>query len=444
MPSSPRTHPIDMPQDVAEDGDTTLREISQAPPQAAHPLHHDHKAVEPPKARFHPVQAARIIYRSTSTMSRLANLLWPLAPIGIILRFVRPEWHIAIFVVNYLGMIPSGNWLAFASLEINEKLPNIVGATFETLMGAMVELILCILLLFQRQYTVAQDAILGSMFANLLLITGFCFFVGGVKYKHQDVAEFVTEISGAGLLASAFAIILPSQFSLAVMPAMGLGATEDLVLKVSRSAAVGLLISYGGFLIYQLKTHRTTFDAVLSAAEAKDTDREEEARRKRLSWAESLVLLLISLALVTACAVFLVGEIHHIVELGHVTEPFMGLILVPLVEKAAEHFTAIDEASDNQMDLALSHVLGATIQSALLVAPIVVIVGWIANHPMTLQFNGFASFALLLAVLVVGSFLSNGKTNWVEGMFLLLLYYIFAVAAWFYPNGAEVGISEGH
>jgi Ca2+:H+ antiporter len=50
--------------------------------------------------------------------------------------------------------------------------------------------------------------------------------------------------------------------------------------------------------------------------------------------------------------------------------------LVPLVEKAAEHITAIDEAWDDQMNFALSHILGASIQTALLNTPLAVIVGW--------------------------------------------------------------------
>jgi Ca2+:H+ antiporter len=83
----------------------------------------------------------------------------------------------------------------------------------------------------------------------------------------------------------------------------------------------------------------------------------------------------VSIALVTLLAIGLVEHIPAIVERG-VSDAFVGLILVPLVEKAAEHLTAVDEAWDNQMNLALSHVLGATIQTALFNAPLVVIVGW--------------------------------------------------------------------
>ena len=67
----------------------------------------------------------------------------------------------------------------------------------------------------------------------------------------------------------------------------------------------------------------------------------------------------------------------------------MGLILVPIVEKAAEHLTAMDEAWDNQMNFALSHVLGATIQTALFNAPLTIIVAWGLHKPMDLNFELF-------------------------------------------------------
>lgn len=97
---------------------------------------------------------------------------------------------------------------------------------------------------------------------------------------------------------------------------------------------------------------------------------------------------------------FTVEEIDYIVHEKGVSDSFMGLILVPLVEKFAEHLTAIDEAWDNQvypsiidhvfditantpqMNFALAHVLGATIQTALLNSSLVVLVGWGLNKSM--------------------------------------------------------------
>jgi len=135
---------------------------------------------------------------------------------------------------------------------------------------------------------------------------------------------------------------------------------------------------------------------------------------------------------------------------------FLGLILVPLVEKAAEHLTAIDEAYDNQMNFALSHVLGACIQTALLNTPIIVFVGWGLAINMDLNFEIFDAAVLILAILVVGNFLRDGKSNYLEGLLCFIVYVIIALSAFYYPNpiegeetasgsgeGGEGGIPEG-
>ena len=83
--------------------------------------------------------------------------------------------------------------------------------------------------------------------------------------------------------------------------------------------------------------------------EAKDEDRHRDLAKAKLTFTECVVAIILSLVFVSLLAVFLVEEIEFIVQEKHVPDQFMGLILVPLVEKAAEHLTAIDEAWDNQM-----------------------------------------------------------------------------------------------
>lgn len=136
--------------------------------------------------------------------------------------------------------------------------------------------------------------------------------------------------------------------------------------------------------------------------------------------------MLVALALVTMHAVFMVEQIHWIVTSRNVSDAFMGLILVPLVEKFAEHLSAVDEAWDDAMDFALSHVLGSTIQTALLVSPIIVIVGWIAGKPFDLNFEVFMVVVLVFAVLVVGNFIKDRKSNYLEGALCVIFYIIIA------------------
>jgi len=122
----------------------------------------------------------------------------------------------------------------------------------------------------------------------------------------------------------------------------------------------------------------------------------------------------------------------------------MGLILVPVVEKFSEHITAMDEAYDNQMNFALSHVLGASIQTALLNTPLVVLVGWGLNKEMSLNFEVFDAIVLILAIIVVGNFLRDEKSDYLEGALSVFVYLLIAVCAWYYPNPATAtGTASG-
>jgi Ca2+:H+ antiporter len=97
-----------------------------------------------------------------------------------------------------------------------------------------------------------------------------------------------------------------------------------------------------------VRTHHGLYDAVLEKDEEKDADRHKDLRKDKLTFTECIIALAVSIALVTLIAIALVEKIEYIVEFHNVSDMFMGLILVPLVEKAAEHMTAVDEAWDNQ------------------------------------------------------------------------------------------------
>lgn len=209
---------------------------------------------------------------------------------------------------------------------------------------------------------------------------------------------------------------------------------NDKVTSLSRVASIFLIIAYLIFVWFQAHSHHSIFDAILEGDEQKDRDRHVDLVKPKLTFTECILALMGSIALVTLIAIGLVQEIPSIVESHNVSDAFMGLILVPVVEKAAEHLTAVDEAWDDQMNFALSHVLGATIQTALLNAPLVVIVGWGLGKPMGLHFAMFDIIVLILAILVVGNFLRDQKSNYLEGALCIIVYIIIAAGAFYYPN----------
>lgn len=219
----------------------------------------------------------------------------------------------------------------------------------------------------------------------------------------------------------------------------GLGKQEltDRVLNISRSLSVLLLIAHAVYVFFQARTHHGIYDEIFKLDEERDADKHTDRSKAKLTFTECILSLVVSIALVTLIATILVLEIHHVVELTNVSDPFIGLILVPLVEKFAEHLTAIDEAWDDQMNFALSHVLGATLATALFNAPLTVIVGWGLERSMDLNFEVFNLVMLILSILTVGRFLQDQKSNYLEGFLMVILYAAIAVSAWYYPNPAE-------
>jgi len=92
------------------------------------------------------------------------------------------------------------------------------------------------------------------------------------------------------------------------------------------------------------------------------------------------------------------------------------------------------KAHQNQMNYALAQVLGSSIQTALLNTPVIILVGWALGKEMSLNFEVFDAAMLILAVIVVGSFLKDGKSDWLEGLLGVFVYLLVAVSAFYYPN----------
>lgn len=158
-----------------------------------------------------------------------------------------------------------------------------------------------------------------------------------------------------------------------------------------------------------------------------------------MSQKAAIILLLISTALVALCAEFMVDSIDAIVARDTdattgISEAFIGLVLIPIVGNAAEHITSVSVALKNKMDLALGVALGSSIQIALFVTPVVVILGWIMDRDMSLYFTLFETVCMFVSTFIVNFLVRDGRSNYLEGALLASAYLIIAVAAFYLPN----------
>merc|ERR1712107_100143 len=136
---------------------------------------------------------------------------------------------------------------------------------------------------------------------------------------------------------------------------------------------------------------------------------------------------------------YLITSIQGTVHRWKVSKEFIGIVILPIIGNAAEHYTAIIVAGRDKMDLSLGIAVGSSCQMALLVTPFTVLVGWWCDRPMSLDFHPFQVTVLLCAVLIVANVLQDGSSNWLEGSMLATAY--ISIATIYYFEDWGLGLS---
>ncbi|KAK1254887.1 hypothetical protein MKX08_008882 [Trichoderma sp. CBMAI-0020] len=621
------------------------------------------------------------------------NVLLVFVPLGIILANINGINSGIVFAMNCIAVIPLAGLLAFATESVASKMGDALGALLNVTFGNAVELIIFIIALVKNEIRIVQASLLGSILANLLLILGMGFFLGGLRFREQVYNSTVTQMSACLLSLSVISLVLPTAFHASFNDA---SLADRQSLKISRGTSVILLLVYAIYLLFQLKSHAYLYEstpqnivdaesvpgpaaawldasssesssdsssdsddsshsrdtvrramrkvlrhgrrrkssvasvetselptrtssfgtnatspqeessetssrpqfprlsstetneeaieddershrkhrrpsirhlrkkskkqrrrhqrdaegdaqqtiteqpdqnshgdgeprrvdfAIPNDAEATNSGNEagngskrptfpalrsvsvknlaptvfvqkpgldpvtavpagpvprvrygvrrtnslpdrlnhqlrppgamlpaqvpltavsrslsgikEEEEEEHLTQSAAIILLLVTTGLVAACAEFLIGSIEDVVATSSVGEVFIGLIVLPIVGNAAEHVTSVTVAMKNKMDLAIGVAIGSSIQIAIFVTPLVVILGWIMDKPMTLYFTLFETVCLFVSTFMVNFLVLDGRSNYLEGALLCAVYCIIAVVAYFYPSGAD-------
>ncbi len=182
---------------------------------------------------------------------------------------------------------------------------------------------------------------------------------------------------------------------------------------------------YVASLVFSLKTHKRLF----AAAEADAA--EELEHGQPWSVGKSVGVLFVAAGLVGVVSEFLVHAVDAAGTAMGLRKVFMGVVVVAVVGNAAEHSTAVLVAMKGKMDLALGIAMGSSMQIALFVAPVLVIAGHFMGTPLGLEFTILEVVAVMLSVGAVALLIHDGKTNWFEGLQLLAIYAILAIAFYF-------------
>ncbi|WOO85549.1 Vacuolar calcium ion transporter [Vanrija pseudolonga] len=179
---------------------------------------------------------------------------------------------------------------------------------------------------------------------------------------------------------------------------------------------------------------------VTAEPEQEDDEEEEEEEEPQMNMITTIIAMVIITVIIGVTAEFLVSSINGLTE-AHpsLSQEWVGLILLPIVGNAAEHFTAVSVAVKDKLDLSISVAVGSSIQIALFVIPVIQLLAWTLGKPLTLLFDPFESLVLFFSVIIVNQTLADGRSNWMEGVVLMFFYVLLAVAFWFYP-GTDIAL----
>ena len=340
------------------------------------------------------------------------------APIAVLARFLGAP-PIAVFLLAAAAIIPLSGVMGAATEAVAEHTSPAIGGVLSATMGNLAELIIAAVALRAGLIDLVKASITGSILGNLLLVLGIALFAGGLKYKEQKFSHHLAGQSSTVLLIAVFGLVVPTLFH-------GLHPDPERVATVRMSHYVaGLLIcGYLSWLFYSLWTHSSRFEG--------HSELPAVTVAPKWSSKKATGILLASAAAIGVVAEVLVSATEEAVKVLGLSEFFVGLILIPIIGNAAENSSAILMAVRNRMDLALNIAVGSSIQVALLIAPVLVLLGMAFRQPMDLAFTTMEVTSIALAVLVTTSVIRDAESNWLEGAFLLLAYAVLGVAFFFF------------
>jgi Ca2+:H+ antiporter len=349
------------------------------------------------------------------------NVLLIFVAVAVIFR-VSGGSDVAIFVTSALAIIPLAGLIGQATEELAARTGPRIGGLLNATLGNAAELIITIFALNEGLVELVRASIIGSILGNLLLVMGLAILLGGFK---NGVQQFDRQhaMTNATLIILAFmALAIPSLFDATFAE----NQEFESALILSEGIALILIFLYGANIAYSLFT-----------GHSKGAIHEPHHEAKWSVTTAGVVLAAATIGIVFMSE-FLVGSVEPVVEELGWSELFVGVIIVPIVGNVAEHLVAVQMAIKNRMELSMTIALGSSLQVALFVAPVLVFISLLFEHDLTLAFSLPEVIALAASSYVAASATEDGESNWFEGLMLLGVYVILALAFFLLPE-AGVG-----
>lgn len=349
-----------------------------------------------------------------------------LLPLAIALEHFASDRPLLVFAVAGLGIIPLAAYMAQATGSLASKLGPALGGLLNATFGNAAELIIALAALRNGLHDMVKASLAGTIIGNILLVLGVAMVLGGAKNGEQSYDARAARTQATMLTLAVIALILPAAYQ-SIVPTAGQQLDE-----ISSWIAIALILVYVANVAFTIIASRKPAASVAGHvnAPAADLHHGPEWSSKRAL----IVLAAVSLGIIWLSEI-LVGAVEPASHSLGLSDAFTGVFVLAVIGGAAEQATAIVAAQRNRMDLSMSIALGSSVQLALLVAPLLVLLSYVIGpHPMGLVFGPGLVLTILLAVIITGQVASDGRSDWLRGVQLLAVYLILGAVFFYVPN----------
>lgn len=349
-------------------------------------------------------------------------LLLAFLPLAAVLHYfvhIGPIW---VFVTGAVAVAVLADWVRRATEQVAAHAGPAIGGLLTISFGSMAELLLAFFVLTASGAAIVRAQITGSIIGTSLLGLGLAMLAGGMKFDRQKFNRERAGLLASMLILVVIALLLPAIFDLA----MGGGPDRQRAREIgdeelSLAVSVVLLLLYAGNLVYTLVTHRDVFAAA-----------SEESTEAKWSLGWALAVLIGSTVAIAFGAELVSGALQATAQKLGLPLLFMGIVPLALIGTSSDLLAAVSFGRQNRMGLVMSICVGSAIQMALVLAPLLVLASWAIGRPMTLVFaDPLDLFAIAGAVFIVNAIAGDGETTWFEGLLLVGVYVLLALAFFF-------------
>lgn len=350
--------------------------------------------------------------------------LFVFIPVSLFLEYSQASAPMVFFSAA-LSIIPIARLISTSTENLAQYTGDAVGGLLNATFGNLPELIIAFIALKAGLHEMVLASIAGAILANLLLALGISFLVGGLKFHYQEYNSTSIRMYSSMMMIAVLSLIVPSAFNRFFGSAEFAEAENDLNILLS----ISLLVAYGLYLVFMLKTHPDFFKS--------ENPHGEESHEKPWSLTNAIGFLVFASVLAAFMSEILVGAAEETGEVMGMTSIFIGVVFLAVIGGAAESISAVVMASKNKVDLSIGIALGSSIQIALFIAPLLVLVStFVGPEQMNLAFNRALIWSLFLGVILATMISGDGRSNWYKGVQLILVYLILGMMFYFIPETA--------